>query len=371
MTDEFYGPAGLVGPHRESHEPRLDATKFLTVSPVGGFLAWNGTQGVGERWGMDGNDKWGDCGAAATDHYNIAKTQNPHVVGTLGRPKYDGTLGTYFAYGLSMGEVGQPPEPPDEPDEGVDNKTWLGFLYTQGIIYGYGEVPLEYLDWFAQTAKGCILGLIIDGNQAISDFQTSPRTPWGAMPNASDGHDTLLIITNTDGSGSLVTWGAVQPFTPEFPKSDNRRVDYLRRRRPLSGPQRPASGVGGRSRARHPTGRRIASQRLLEESQRRHRTRPKGDCMSDEQGITDTTADESVGDALGTPGAEIEGHLEATVVEEAKREDGLGPDDQEDPDAAPKVYETASTEAEVVAPVSTERPLTPEQALNAVRPDAQ
>ena len=96
--------------------------------------------------------------------------------------------------------------------------------------------------------------------------------------------------------------------------------------------------------------------------------------MSDEQGITDTTADESVGDALGTPGAEIEGHLEATVVEpeEAKREDGLGPDDQEDPDAEPpKVYETASTEAEVVAPVSTERPLTPEQALNAVRPDAQ
>jgi hypothetical protein len=96
--------------------------------------------------------------------------------------------------------------------------------------------------------------------------------------------------------------------------------------------------------------------------------------MSDEQGITDTTADESVGDALGTPGAEIEGHLEATVVEpeEAKRENGLGADDQEDPDApAPKVYETASTEVEVVAPVSTERPLTPEQALNAVRPDAQ
>ena len=218
MTDEFFGPAGLVGPHRESHEPRLLATRLVAegVTPVSGFLQWNGTGGVGEKFGMDGNDKWGDCGAAATDHYNIAKTQNPHVVGTLGRPKYDGTLGTYFAYGLSMGEVGQPPEPPDEPDEGVDNKTWLGFLYTQGIIYGYGEVPLEYLDWFAQTAKGCILGLIIDGNQAISDFQTSPRTPWGAMPNASDGHDTLLIITNTDGSGSLVTWGAVQPFTPDF-----------------------------------------------------------------------------------------------------------------------------------------------------------
>ena len=77
--------------------------------------------------------------------------------------------------------------------------------------------------------------------------------------------------------------------------------------------------------------------------------------MSDEQGITDTTADESVGDALGNPGAEIEGHLEATVIEPEEA-------------AVPEV-ETASTE--VVAPVSTERPLTPEQALNAVRPDAR
>ena len=77
--------------------------------------------------------------------------------------------------------------------------------------------------------------------------------------------------------------------------------------------------------------------------------------MSDEQGITDTTADESVGDALGTPGAEIEGHLEASVVEPEEA-------------AVPEV-ETASTEA--VVPISTERPLTPEQALNAVRPDAQ
>ena len=83
--------------------------------------------------------------------------------------------------------------------------------------------------------------------------------------------------------------------------------------------------------------------------------------MSDEQGITDTTADESVGDALGNPGAEIEGHLDATVVE---------------PEVVTPLVGVDEPLEEVVAagddtPANPIRPLTPEQALNAVRPDAQ
>lgn len=206
MSDEL---AGKVGPHRESHEPRLDATKF-SLGAVSGFLTWNGTQGIGEHWNMLHNDVYGDCGPAATNHGDMAKANDPKLAGELGKPTFDGVLGTYWAYGRAQGESGQ------HPDQGVDNASWLGFLYKHGIIYGYGEVPLDSLDWFAQQAKGAIVGLVIDGNQAISDFNQSPKVPWAAMPNASDGHDTLLIITNGDGSGSLVTWGGVQPFTPEF-----------------------------------------------------------------------------------------------------------------------------------------------------------
>jgi hypothetical protein len=73
--------------------------------------------------------------------------------------------------------------------------------------------------------------------------------------------------------------------------------------------------------------------------------------MSDEQGITDTTADESVGDALGTPGAQIE---EATVIE---------PEDVVTPLVDEPLEEVVDTPANPI--------LTPEQALNAVRPDAQ
>jgi len=42
-------------------------------------------------------------------------------------PKFAGTMGTYFAYGVAQGEVGTPPAPPDEPDNGVDNATLLGW----------------------------------------------------------------------------------------------------------------------------------------------------------------------------------------------------------------------------------------------------
>ena len=200
-----------VGPHRESHEPRLDATKFLAdgLTPIAGPLAWDGTEKIGTTWQMLGNDQYGNCGPAATAHNNMAKADK-QIGNTLGRPKFDGVLGTYFAYGRSMGEPGP------RPDNGVDNASWLGFLYKQGIIYGYGEVPLDSLDWFAQQAHGAIIGLVIDGNQAISDFQAQPKIPWDVMATAQDGHDTLLIITNEDGSGSLVTWGGVQPFTAAF-----------------------------------------------------------------------------------------------------------------------------------------------------------
>jgi hypothetical protein len=213
--------AGRVGPHRESHESRLMAHDFLAdgVTPVTGFLEWNGAAGVGEHWGMDANDLWGDCGAAATDHNNIAKTGNPQTVGTLGRPQFDGTLGTYWAYGLSMGWVGVPPHLPMQPDQGIDNATWLGFLYKMGIIYGYGEVEDDEFDWFAQLFDGGIVGQGLNGGIASNDFNARPRIPWDTM-DQPDGHDTLTIITHADGSGACVTWGAVQPYTAAYRRTN-------------------------------------------------------------------------------------------------------------------------------------------------------
>ena len=215
---------GNIGPHRESHEPRLLAHNFVTLGqPATGYADWDGTKGIVD-WGMDCNgpdtnnppaypNGLGDCGAAAPDHGNMAKAGNVGLLGTLGQPKFSGTVATYFAYGLSMGEVGQSPAPASEPDFGVANNTWLHFLWLNGIIDGYVEVPLDKLDLYAPMGSGLLCGVQLD-SQAQQQF--ADHQPWDGPPNPQLGHDTWLIQTHADGGGAVVTWGAVQPFTLNF-----------------------------------------------------------------------------------------------------------------------------------------------------------
>lgn len=201
--------AGKVGPHRPSTEPRLEAHNFLAVgvTPVSGHLDTDVTKGLTD-WGMDSNDVHGCCGPAATDHNNVAKLGNLSILGTIGQPAFRGLLDAYFAYGLAQGEPGP------EPDQGVSNASWLGFLYQHGVIYGYAQVPAQYVDWFVQQFNGVIVGSAINDQRAVEDFQS--HTPWDAMLDADGGHDTLIVKTASDGSGEVVTWGGLQGYTAAF-----------------------------------------------------------------------------------------------------------------------------------------------------------
>jgi hypothetical protein len=182
---------------------------FRDPAPTG-YQEWDGTHGIVEN-GLDGNDKYSDCGAAAVDHGNAAKADDVSIVGTLGYPVFATTLGTYFAYGTAMGEPGT------MPDEGVDNRTFLGFLFTHGIIDGYGEVPLDELDTYAQDFDGLLIAVLLD-DDAEADFGAG--IPWDTNaanpPDPNLGHDVWLIITHADGSIGVYTWGAVQAATLAF-----------------------------------------------------------------------------------------------------------------------------------------------------------
>ena len=219
MTDVLASTpkAGRVGPHRKSSEPRLDATLFLApgVTPMAGYLEWDGSSGITD-WGMDYNDRWGCCGFAGLDHINVAKSGNVALIGQFAAPKFATLINAYWQYGLDQGEVGQPPNTPDEPDQGVDNATVLAWAFKNGLIYGYGQVPLDHLDWYAQTGRAVLVGLTVDGQLASQCFEAVPRQPWDAMPDAQDGHDTAVVVTHADGSGALVTWGGLQPYTLAF-----------------------------------------------------------------------------------------------------------------------------------------------------------
>ena len=209
---ELIQKAGKFGYLKESHEPRLDAVAFLTagVTPVAGYHAFDTTHKIGANaWGMDGNSEYGDCGFAALDHYNVAKTGDVSLIGKFGTSKFPSLIDAYFAYGIAQGEPGP------HPDQGVSNATVLAWAVNEGFIYGYAEVQPQYLDWFAKEFSGALLGLAIDGNEASQDFNDSPRHSWNEMAQV-DGHDTLYVKSSGAGKGTLVTWGGLQPFTKSF-----------------------------------------------------------------------------------------------------------------------------------------------------------
>jgi hypothetical protein len=229
MSEELIIPkAGKYGALRESHEPRLAAAEFLVdgVIPVSGYHAFDATHGIGAEtndpnnvtapyaWGMDDNDRYGICGFAALDHYNVSKTGKVGLIGTFGTSKFPSLVAAYFAYGIAQGEPGP------EPDQGVSNATVLAWAVQEGFIYGYAEVHPEYLDWFAKEFNGALLGLAIDGQVASDYFNRYPhRLPWNTM-GTIDGHDTLYVKSQGTGPGTLVTWGGLQTFTESFRKTN-------------------------------------------------------------------------------------------------------------------------------------------------------
>jgi hypothetical protein len=209
MTDQIRR-AGRRGVRTESHEPRLAAHLFVDPAMLVTEPEWDGTHKIVD-WGMDANDSLGDCGAAAVDHYNMAKASDATLLDSLGKPTFDGTVATYYAYGVDQGEG-------PNADQGVDNATFLGFLYKHKIIAGYAEVDKDMAFAMAQKFGGVLIGQSLP-DSAETDFEATPPIPWGSageVPDQREGHDTLLIKTHADGSGEFVTWGALQPFTSTY-----------------------------------------------------------------------------------------------------------------------------------------------------------
>jgi hypothetical protein len=99
----------------------------------------------------------------------------------------------------------------------VDNATWLGWLYQQGIIDGYGEVPLSEFREYAVAFDGVLIGCLLS-DEAEQEFESGK--PWtesaSEPPDPNDGHDVLLTKYAADGSITVVTWGALQDCTPAW-----------------------------------------------------------------------------------------------------------------------------------------------------------
>jgi hypothetical protein len=154
---------------------------------------------------MLGNDVYGDCGPAATEHYRMAKTG--HRIPSI-TDNYTEQL--YFQYGVAMGELGP------RPDQGVDNASWLQWLFGKGIIEGYAELAAGNVDVVRQAMlnfNGVICGVNLT-DRAEAEFEQG--RPWNVTrlerPDPMMGHDILLVAYD-ENSDTFVTWGALQKAT--------------------------------------------------------------------------------------------------------------------------------------------------------------
>jgi hypothetical protein len=167
---------------------------------------------------MLGNDAYSDCGAAAFQHGRMAKsgrnvlddngTELP--ADSQGATNY--TLASYYAYGRAMGEPGP------QPDEGVDNATWLKFLFAQGMIDGYAELDATNPDEIhiaMLNFSGVLIGCELTPEAEQEFVNHQPWTITGTeQPSPKGGHDVYLVKYDTDaGSETVVTWGADQNCT--------------------------------------------------------------------------------------------------------------------------------------------------------------
>lgn len=202
MTDRI---AGKRGRRPSPPTPELHLRRFAPAPsppPPSGDV----TNGITE-WGMLGNDQYGDCGPAATEHYRMAKAGSVSV----SPPATDAyTEGLYFAYGKAMGESG------DQPDEGVDNATWLKWGFDEGLWEGYARLDASDADEVHQAMlnfHGVLIGCSLT-DDAEQEFNAGQ--PWNItsrdQPDPQEGHDVLLVKYGPDGE-ELVTWSDLQAAT--------------------------------------------------------------------------------------------------------------------------------------------------------------
>ncbi len=208
--------AGKRGRRKPSHAPTLRLRRFApppSPPPPRGDVSGNITD-----WGMLGNDTHSDCGAAAFQHGRMAKCgknvldDNGQELAADSQAATDYTLKSYYAYGRAMGEPGQ------HPDQGVDNATWLKYLFDQGMIEGYAELDATNPDNVhiaMLNFNGVLIGcsLTDDAEQEFNNHQ-----PWNITatdrPDPNEGHDIYLVKYDTQaGTETIVTWGADQECT--------------------------------------------------------------------------------------------------------------------------------------------------------------
>lgn len=169
--------------------------------------------GGSSRWGMMGNDQYGDCVEADEGHYLMLRTAN---AATIVIPTEQDVLGLYTA------ETGFNPSDPNT-DEGTDETSDCEYMVSTGLL-GHkatqtGSVDptnFDLMRWCIQLFGACKIGINVP-QSAMDQFNAGQ--PWGQVENDGGivgGHDVPLVRYYADGSFDCITWGTRHRILPSF-----------------------------------------------------------------------------------------------------------------------------------------------------------
>jgi hypothetical protein len=202
------------------HVPELAIHNFRSLAertalPSSGDV----TNGI-TQWGMLGNDVYGDCVPAATEHYRMSKG----LFTGDAAPTTGETEDLYFDYGVAQGEQGP------TPDEGVEIASWLKWLFdeTQAAkIAGddIEEIAYAEIDDLTMASLNSEMlafrGIILGVNLTDDAQQLFPNSPWtianGEQPDPNEGHGILHV--KYDDAAKLageVSWALIEGATYDW-----------------------------------------------------------------------------------------------------------------------------------------------------------
>lgn len=158
---------------------------------------------------MDGNDSWGDCVIAGTDHALQA------IMTALTGSYTNWTTAQIIAYYKTQNPTFDPTT--DVGDNGMDIQTWLEQAVKDKLILGFAKVDYTNAD---ELRAATYLGLAVITGVNLDEAQQSPQFDQGTWDYvkgspAEGGHCIPLVGYDKNGF-PLVTWAKLITGTNAF-----------------------------------------------------------------------------------------------------------------------------------------------------------
>ena len=174
-----------------------------------------------DKWGMLGNDQWGDCALAGPAHQVMLWCKEGKTTALFDNTSVLKNYSAVTGFDLHAGPSGSNPT-----DRGTDMEDMARYWQKTGMVDAYGTRhkiaayvginPGDLRELWAATYLFQTIGLGFDMPQSALD-QTEKGKPWDYVRGSPGvGGHYVPAVARRSGLGVGVSWGKIQSFSPKF-----------------------------------------------------------------------------------------------------------------------------------------------------------